>query len=285
MTTHIFVAMGMWDDVVSQNEIASGHDHENWRAGHYTLWLGYGYLQQGRYAEARKHLEKLRANVAPPFRRGEQPSLIVARAHYVINSERWLDPVLGWKLEAPSTFPVISAIDAFTHAYSALKAGRRAEAEQLQTELARRNATERSRDAASGDESPVILEMELRAIMAVQAGDNEGAVRILREAAAREDAIPFEFGPPDIIKPTHELLGEVLLSAGRAAEAVREFSRALELAPGRSRALLGLARAAAATGDRSVAQRALGDLKRNWHAADKDIPEVAEVERLIANGN
>ena len=36
MTTHIFLALGMWDDVVSQNEIASGHEHDSWRPGHYT---------------------------------------------------------------------------------------------------------------------------------------------------------------------------------------------------------------------------------------------------------
>src|SRR5688572_10517215 len=52
MTTHIFLAMGMWDDVVSQNVIASGPQRERWRAGHATSWLGYGYLQQGRFDEA-----------------------------------------------------------------------------------------------------------------------------------------------------------------------------------------------------------------------------------------
>ena len=28
-------------------------------------------------------------------------------------------------------------------------------------------------------------------------------------------ALPFEFGPPFVDKPTHELLGEILLEAGR----------------------------------------------------------------------
>src|SRR5260370_37983476 len=30
MTTHIFLALGMWDEVVSQNEIASGRDRRAW---------------------------------------------------------------------------------------------------------------------------------------------------------------------------------------------------------------------------------------------------------------
>jgi len=118
----------------------------------------------------------------------------------------------------------------------------------------------------------------------VQDRDFTGAIAILKEAAAQEDAIPFEFGPPDIVKPTHELLGEVLLSAGRAAEAAREFTRALELAPGRTRSLLGLGRAATAAGDRVAAERALGELKRLWHPADKDLPELSELDRLLARG-
>ncbi len=38
MTTHIFLALGMWDDVVSQNELASGHDPATWAPDHYTQW-------------------------------------------------------------------------------------------------------------------------------------------------------------------------------------------------------------------------------------------------------
>src|SRR5690606_16609380 len=31
MTTHIFVAMGMWDEVVAHNELAAGPDRDRWR--------------------------------------------------------------------------------------------------------------------------------------------------------------------------------------------------------------------------------------------------------------
>ncbi len=53
MTSHIFLAMGMWDDVVSANIVA--RDVQNNRqkelgdkttvCGHYPWWLEYGYLQ------------------------------------------------------------------------------------------------------------------------------------------------------------------------------------------------------------------------------------------------
>jgi hypothetical protein len=104
---------------------------------------------------------------------------------------------------------------------------------------------------------------------------------LLREATQAEDKIPLEFGPPDVVKPSHELLGEVLLGLGEAAEARREFTRALALAPGRARSLLGLGRAALAVGDTAAARKALGDLKRAWHSADARLPEVAELDRLL----
>jgi cytochrome c-type biogenesis protein CcmH/NrfG len=73
-----------------------------------------------------------------------------------------------------------------------------------------------------------------------------------------------------------------LLAFGQAPEAQREFSNALALAPGRARSLLGLGRAALASGDQVVARQALTDLKRAWHSADASLPEVAELDRLLA---
>src|SRR5437867_11480593 len=78
----------------------------------------------------------------------------------------------------------------------------------------------------------------------------------MREAAALEDRMPAEFGPPPDVKPAHELFGEMLLEAGRAAEAQREFARALALAPKRALSLLGLGRAAAAAGGRRAGGQA-----------------------------
>ena len=65
-------------------------------------------------------------------------------------------------------------------------------------------------------------------------------VTLLRETASMEDAIPFTAGPVFPVKPTHELLGEVLLSLGNLDEARREFALALKRAPNRALSLEGL---------------------------------------------
>ena len=282
MTTHIFVAMGMWDDVVSQNIAASGHSHEQWQANHYTAWLGYGYAQQGRMDDARKHLETVRANFRRAPRRGEEPSILSMRAHYIINSERWTDPALDWRLETPNAGLVARAMDVFAHAYASLKSGSRARADALSAELSSLRRQAPKEDAFSQNVAvPAILDLQLQALLLLDQRKEDDALAKLREAARLEDAIPLEFGPPDVVKPTHELLGEVLFDLKEPDEAQKEFNRALELAPGRSRSLLGLGRAAFARGDTAAARRALSDLMRNWHSADKTLPQLSEVAGML----
>ena len=92
---------------------------------------------------------------------------------------------------------------------------------------------------------PVILELSLRAELLQQQGKRDSAIALLRRATALEDAMPAEFGPPAVIAPSHELLGSLLLQAGRATEATQQYALALNLQPGRLAALAGSARARA----------------------------------------
>lgn len=281
MTSHIFVALGMWDDVVSQNIIASGHDHDAWQAGHYTWWLGYGYTQQGKYAEAKRHLERLRTNMERAQRAGAAPTMVVLRAHYLIDSERWTDDVASWKFTVPPNATWAIATDSFVAGLAAMKRRDSATAGRLATFLSA-NASASSGELRDGLR---VLEQQLRATVLAGSGRVDDAIALAKAAAAAEDAMPFEFGPPQFPKPPYELLGEILLAAGRADDARVAFQRSLARTPGRSRSLVGLARAAAAAGDRATAEKAVARLRTNWHAADSDLPERTELARLIAAGN
>jgi tetratricopeptide (TPR) repeat protein len=271
MTTHIFLAMGMWEETVRQNAIASGPDTTRWRPGHYTSWLGYGLMQQGKFAAARRHLDLVRRNLPPKASVGQQGYLLSMRAHYLINTERWDDGVARWTVEAPLAGPVPRAMDTYALAVAALRTGRRGDAERslAALELLARGAPDNS--YGGNDQVPSVLASQLRALLLWERGWQSQALDTLRTAAAREDGFPAEFGPPDIVKPTHELLGELLLRQNRPAEAQREFTRALELAPRRLRSLLGLASAAAAAGDTAVAARLQGDLVTLAAGADPDV--------------
>jgi tetratricopeptide (TPR) repeat protein len=120
------------------------------------------------------------------------------------------------------------------------------------------------------------MEKELAALMAVSAGRSADAVARMREAVALEGTLPPPLGPPRPVKPASELFGEILLQLGQPREAAAQLERALERSPNRSLALLGLARAAAALGDRAAARRHYQRLLANWRSADPDLPELAE---------
>jgi len=282
MTSHIFVALGMWDDVISQNVIAAGPRPDTHRAGHYTWWLNYGYVQAGRHAEASRHLETMRKNVRVPHRGGEMPALIMMRAHYVLDSERWNDPIASWDLGTTTTSPFATPADRFVAGYVALKRGDTVAASTIAADLAKSAALSRG-GAVEFEGAAGILAMELRGAALSAQGKHAEAIAALVSATTAEDALPFEFGPPMIPKPAHELAGEVLLAAGQAADAQAEFQKSLARTPLRPRSLIGLARAASAAGDKATAESAVNRLRAVWHAADKDIPELAELSRLAAN--
>jgi tetratricopeptide (TPR) repeat protein len=122
---------------------------------------------------------------------------------------------------------------------------------------------------------------QLEALLLLNAGQTDAALAMLEQAAAAEDAMSFDFGPPSPVKPAHELYGEVLLDLNRPAEAQAQYTLALERTPKRAQALLGLARAATQAGDDATAQHAYADLHTIWHSADEDLTALQEVSTIL----
>lgn len=282
MTTHIFLSMGMWPETVRQNVVASG-DSAKWTPGHYTYWMAYGLLQQGKAAVAEAVLARTRANMQPK----QVGSLMQMRAAYLINSGRWTDSVAIWPMDPANAGPLIRLIDRYVAAIGSIE---RKDPPALAQSILRQldsAAAQEARRTAAEVSSPVpgLLAKQLAARLELQRGKLDAAVALLRTAASIEDTMAVEFGPPMVPKPSHELLGETLLAAKRPAEAKTAFQRSLELAPGRSLSLLGLARAARAAGDSAVADRALAALNANWYAADPDTPGLTEVRQTRAGAH
>jgi tetratricopeptide (TPR) repeat protein len=276
MTTHIFLAMGMWDDVVSQNEIASGHDHDAWTPNHYTLWLNYAYLQQGRYADALRMIEKMKDRRVA----GRQLwGLATMRARYLVESEEWNSPAATWPMDISALGNDGAAFWAFVNGFRAVRKGDKAGASASLAALSQANAAA----GASVDPTNTVLEKELTALVRLSEGKREEALGLMREATRGEDTMPLEFGPPIVLKPPHELLGEMLLEMGMPREAHAEFTRALQLAPKRARSTLGLARAAMAMGDSSGAAKVYADLRSVWHAADPKVKDLSELKTFGGN--
>jgi tetratricopeptide (TPR) repeat protein len=262
MTSHIFVALGRWQDVVEANEAAlrvvnadlAAKSQPRYQCGHYAEWLQYSWLQQGREAQSRALLAEcertgaaavawlrahpgsayLTATSADQLAEGVAASLEHLRQMALVDSPAQRGELLARAPEAQAGAGLWLA-----RGLAALDAGDAAAA---------RTALARLQPAAQGNNGGPFLRIMagmLEGAIAAREGDSTRALARLRAAAEEFDAQPVDYGPPRTGKPPRELLGEVLLAAGRRDEARAEFERALAGAPHRRAALAGLAAAAA----------------------------------------
>ncbi|MFN2499820.1 MAG: tol-pal system YbgF family protein [Pyrinomonadaceae bacterium] len=126
-----------------------------------------------------------------------------------------------------------------------------------------------------------IRELEIAALAAAMKQDYDRAITSIKQATSLEEATGPPSGPPGLIKPTHELYGEILLRAGRPREAAEQFRIALLRQPNRARSLLGAARAAAKSGDTVGAASAYAKLLDQWQHADEGLPEAREARDYL----
>lgn len=258
MTSHIFLALGMWDDSVAANEAsfaASKARVERKKLGpdehgyHAYLWLAYSYLQQGRAEDARRVVSHTHQLLTEARSRRVGYHYAYARAYFVVESQQWRDrpPAPDRSLLSP---PALAA-HLFAEGFAAVKNGDVAAAQAALSDLEhafQADAHEGHHGAARAlspaeREGIAVTTTQLRGLVALARGDRDAGVALLQEAAKAEDVMPYEYGPPFPVKPARELLGEALLEAGRTAEAATQFTLALKRNPGRAAALRGLAAA------------------------------------------
>ena len=288
MISHIFVALGRWDESVQANvksyrvsvERADAKelpvDARNFHALH---WLEYSYLQLGQRERARRILDDMEEMARESGSAKALRYWAAQRATWLVDS--------GWSDSPPSLEPGNESfravvLDAFGTGLAALRKGDRYRADSSVAEIARtrKQAIASKLDGradpfadVSEDDLVVaeVFEKELEAMMAMADGYPEGALRALDEATALEAARPLEYGPPSIPKPSFELYGETLLQLGRSDAAQEMFEAALKRAPRRSQSLRGLAESAHVAGDLAKAEVACADLVSILAAADESV--------------
>ena len=278
MTSHIFLGLGMWKEMVTANETAfkievSGTDEWSREASHYVHWLHYGYLQQGRYRQAGKLLEMARNRLHENTSARERGYYGTLFARHLLETgawesmERWVAPA-GVDIPSPNYY--------YTQAYAAIERG--------DTDTAQRMASivkaggSGNPEVVLGEDVADVLQLELSGKFALAAGDGTTALAFFREAAARESAMPPKFGPPSVVKPAAEMLGDVLLELGRTDDAIIAYSKQLLRTPRRAATLVGLARAAHDSNDASTEANANSQLWQIWSAADESVRETITIQ-------
>lgn len=274
MPSHIYLVLGMWNDVVNSNE-------SSWRASvdrkerkgldnealdyHSLHWLMYAYLQQGRYDTA-LHL----VGMMDEFRR-EVPTgnsdyyNDVMRVTYGVATDNW-DDLTDVDEDNDSD---LSTSD---HYFMGLKAFYNKDSVALHSVIkqmeairiknsSRLNADGIALCSSAGAQIDLtrqrvdqahVMEMELLALLSMMEYDNDAAEQWLKNATALEDQVSFVYGPPFIAKPSHEMYAEFLLAQERLAEARTHFEATLKRAPRRVLALKGILEVARVSNDRET---------------------------------
>jgi len=228
-------------------------------------------LQQGRHAEAGKLMRAARARLEDNPKSRERAYYGTMFARYVLDTENW---AAAGAFAAPEDLTIATPNYHFALAVAAIKNGELDTAREHMRYV--RPAKGASPEAIGDEEVVEVLRTELEALFALADGDNDKAITLAREALALELSMAYKFGPPYVVKPAAELLGDLLLEAGKPEEAIGAYQDQLTRMPRRSRSLLGLARAAKEIGDEATATDAYRQLDAIWVNADTGIQTHAE---------
>ena len=301
MPSHIYVQRGMWQQVAASNidaykaamDLNARMKLAEGREDFHTLsWLAYANLMLGKVDEAKKNVELARqAADRNPDNRAIRNGYLGMRARYILETGQWekiaLEPAAPAGADAHANMPgmAMPQYDAssswvFIAGVSAAKTGDAATADAAEARL----RAAREKTAAGGNayatKEATILEKELGALVRLSRGQKDDAVRLAKEAADVELTMNAPSGPPDPMKPALELYGEVLLDAGKPAEAAAAFEQALFRTPRRTPSLLGFARASAQAGNLATARQQYSEIATMPGAAPGS-PAMQEAQKFL----
>jgi tetratricopeptide (TPR) repeat protein len=281
MPSHIYLALGMWDKVVSSNEASwsatvarkQNKNLKNNALGyHYFHWLQYGYLQQGRKKDAKRLLDEMKVYCdtlpAKPARR----HLVYMKSTYLVESNDWNSDAANIRVDLSGLNIPTRAMYYFVEG---MKSYNGKDGKALSETILTLNG-ERLQEAQKVSSSSIatcmsvnentinlldvqqaeVMELELRALEAWLKKDTATTSNFFRKATALENSISYSFGPPVIVKPSNELYGEWLLEMNKPRLALEQFNLSLKAAPNRVLSLQGKMKAAFMTGDKEIATQA-----------------------------
>lgn len=247
MPSHIFFALGMWDDSIIANTASMKTARDAGSGGYHPLfWLIHAYLQQGRTDEAMKLVTILEDDI-------KKSPTVVARVHLAMSRASMLvetrgtgpsslfepiDPAGITSLNSLAGHDLASGLEYVRRkdlpAARGLLSSIRSRNEKMKAARSTDATADRYANVTRADlETVAVMEQILDAAIDLASGDREGSLKKATAAGEAEDKLIFEYGPPAIVKPAWEAAGEMFLEVGKKKEAADAFRRALKRYPNR----------------------------------------------------
>ena len=289
MPSHIFSTLGMWQDAISAN-LAADQAARNYAAStsatakanpasvpgryHALDFLVNAYLQIAQDRRAKAILDERNSPGATSSGGSitAHTGFAAIPVRYALDRHAWAEAAAIPPMQ--TTFKQAEAIVAFGRSLGAARTGNLGQAREDLAHITRL----RQALAAEGDpywaEQIGIQEAAATAWIALAEKDTARALAAMGDAASREDRSEKHVAMENRLSPMRELLGEMLLEAGRPADALREFERSLQTIPGRFRSIAGAADAASRSGNRAAATTYYRQLIALTSEADSERPAV-----------
>jgi len=272
MPSHTYTRVGDWSRSIAAN-VAAGEaarrEQATAEALHALDYRTYAYLQTGQDSAAARMMaevpalaERLDPNAVGTGAPAAAGYFAIAAipARFALERGDW---AAAARLEPrPSPFPFAVATTWFARGLGAARGGDTTAAAAAVAALRRLHDLLLQAGEAYWSEQVEIQRRAVSAWLAFAEGRREEALEAMREAADREAATEKNAITPGPLAPARELLGELLLAAGRPAAALAAFEQTLQHEPNRFRALAGAASAAAAAGDSARAGKYRAELRR-----------------------
>ena len=263
MPSHIFVQLGMWDDVIASNvvaykaadELATKKNLPRGREdGHTISWLQYAYLQEGKFDEAAKTLATFKAIADRDPAPGIKDVYAGMKARQVVETEAWEKLPLGGGAVRDGGAPGYDGNAAYVFA-AGFSAAHLNDPETANRALEILTAMQKQAESGSNAYRAkpfAVMAKEVASGIAHMNKNTAEAERLLKEATAIEATMDAPSGPPEPIKPSFELYGQFLNATGRAKDAAAQFQQALLRMPNRRLSVQGLQHTAQSTSTAGV---------------------------------
>lgn len=296
MPSHIFSRVGLWREMVEGNRasyLAAKAELKETTLGigaydalHAMDYMVFSHLQQ-----AQDQAAKALRDEAAAIRKVNVENFVAAYAFAAIPARFALERG-DWRQAAaleltPSDlawdkFPQSEAILVFARGLGAARIGDVAAArEDVERLAALEEALTATKNAYWAGQTDFQIKT-VNAWIALAEQRNDEAVSLMRAAAEAEEASDKHPVTPGNVVPSRELLGEMLLTLDRPAEALVEFERSLKRDPNRFRGIYGAARAAEASGNRQAAADYYTKLQALTVDHDAERPELTQAETFLA---
>jgi tetratricopeptide (TPR) repeat protein len=274
MPSHVFLRLGLWDEVASSNERSwaasrreMARDHLSGAEidAHSLSFLAYAYLEAGRWRAAHALIDSARrvignTDLTTASHVDARYAVSDLAFLYAAETGRWRDAILPPPASSPPQNQRERSFAARGAYARSVIVAQRGDTVALAADAAALRS--RADSMAQGAQFADFAASELEGLLAQARGDRTRAVQRFAHAGDFEDRLPM-VGPPAFLF-ARELLGAEYLRAGQPDSAAAQFERVLANAPNRSASLLGLARARRAAGDRAGATATYAKLASNW---------------------